>query len=311
MLQQQDIAIATNSALSPEALIADFPSQPPPQKCFQLVDDLWIGKLEKPIAEKVFDSCEPSGCWLQKPKRVFSQLYAFVREPAPTEPSGIWDSDLRLQTCIALSRLIHPTSIGFEYAARITYNTDGSVREIIPGPVKGFGAEAYVANKANRSWLTLNDLNELKALLRHMPLSNLPQRVQRALWNHEYAARTFHASVRWTLICTALESLTHTDRQHSTRQFKKRVAGLANDLDINGFSESDADTAYDLRSRISHGDGITKLNAAHLDLYKRMEEVLQHALVRAITDSNFADVFATDEGIRSRWPLSDSNASTL
>lgn len=302
---KKDVVIATNSVLSREQ-IALLPSEPPPREHFQLADDLWAGKLDSTTAERVLDGCEPPGCWVKKPPRLYSQLYAFIREPAPTVPSYTWDSDLRLQTCIALSRLIQPTSIGFEHAAQITYNPDGSVSEIIPGPIKGFGAEAYVANKNGRNWLTLNDLNVLKALLRHLPLSNLPQRVQRALWTHEYAARTFHASVRWTLISTALEALIHTDRLQSTLQFKKRVSLLASELGTCKFDETDADTAYDRRSRIAHGQGIASLDVKDLDLYRRMEKVLQQALVRAITDPNFAKVFATDEGIRTRWPLSDS-----
>lgn len=292
---KQDVVIATHVLF--EAQIA------PPRERFQLADDLWEGKLEKKTAERVLDSCEPPGYWPKKPKRLFSQLYAFVREPAPAEPSGIWDSDLRLQTCIALSRLIQPTSIGFEYAARITYNSDGSVSEIIPGPVKGFGAEAYVANKNGCNWLARNDLNALKEILRHLPLSNFPQRVQRALWYHEYAARSRDVSVRWTLICTALEALVHTDLHGSTKQFTKRVSQLASELGTIQFSEDAAKEAYEFRSRISHGQGSATLDINTQGLYEQMEEVPRETIVRAMRDPDFARIFERDEGIRTQWPL--------
>lgn len=297
----QDAVIVTTEVLAGELRFLHS-SQPPPEARFNLADDLWVGKLDDETAKNILDSCEPTGRWVKKPVKLFSQLYAFVREPASEEPLYTWDSDLRLQFCIALSRLIHPTSISFEHAARITYESDGSVREIIPGPVKGFGSEAYVANENSRNWLITDDLQALREILKQTRLSNLPPRVHRALWYHEFAARTREVSVRWTLVCTALEALVHTDRLHSTKQFKKRVPQLAKELGTCQFSEDDAETAYDLRSRVSHGQGLASLKAQDRNLYERMENVLRHTLVHTIHHPEFAQAFESDQTIQTRWP---------
>lgn len=277
-------------------------AEPPPKQQFRLADDLWVGELDNKIAECVLDSCEPCGKWVKKPVRPDNQLYSFVRERAPDNPLYTWDRDLRLQTCIALSRLVHPTPVSFEYAARITYNSDNSIREIIPGPVRGLGSEAYVANEDRRTWLIASDLEELKKLLDKMGTAQLPPRVNRALWHHEFAARIQEISVRWTLICTALEALVHTDRQGSTKQFTKRVSKLAGELQVQ-FSEDEALEAYDFRSRIVHGQGLASLSNKHRDLYERMEEVLRRTLNRAIGEQDFAKTFDSDLEIRNRWSL--------
>jgi hypothetical protein len=205
--------------------------------------------------------------------------------------------------CVALSRLVHPTSISFRYAARIICADNEKVEEIVPGPVTGHGADANVPTEGHRDWLITGDLDALKLLVHHLPLSHLPPRVWRALWYHEYAARTRHIDVRWTFIATALEALVHTDRPNSTRQFVERVSRLALDLGSCEFTEDDAAAAYDCRSSLSHGQGLSGLTREKQQLYERMDAVLRQALMRSIQEPEFAKTFATDGAIRSRWPL--------
>ena len=298
----QDVVIHTNEGLflGSRSPVESIPLLPPR---FDLAADLWIGRLDDGIAEMVLDSCDPPGYGLNKPVRQFGQLYAYVREPAPPQPAEKWDSDSRLQTCVALSRLVHPTLISFRYAARILYDSDATVWQIIPGPVTGHRADAWVATEGHRDWLTPRELDELKELVTHMPLSHLPPRVWRAFWYHEFASRTRYVDVKWTLISTALEALVHTDRSRSTAQFTVRVPGLAAELKGCDFSKADAETAYEVRSQLSHGQGLENLEDNARRVYQRMEIVLRGVLVRAIQDAEFAQVFALEEEIRSRWPL--------
>lgn len=140
----------------------------------------------------------------------------------------------------------------------------------------------------------------------------LPRRIHNVLWHHEYACRTYFLDYRWTLICTGLEALLHTDRKDSTRQFRRRVPGLASDLGIN-ISETDAYEAYDLRSRLAHGvsflsTGTTQgPSASQLLLYDRLEDDLRSAVLRGMRDESFGDIFSDDDHIRSRWPISPSH----
>ncbi|MBI2072373.1 MAG: hypothetical protein HYT81_04935 [Gemmatimonadetes bacterium] len=298
----QDVVIHTNEGLfqGPGVRIESIP---PPAPLFQLATDLWLGKLDDEIAERVLDSCEPAGYGNEKPVRQFGQLYAYVREPAPAEPLYVWDSDSRLLTSVALSRLVHPTLISFHYAARILYDSDGTVSRIIPGEVRGAAAEAWVAIEGHRDWLNPTEREELKQLVARLPLSHLPPRVWRAFWYHEYSARTRYVDVKWTLISTALEALVHTERSRSTAQFTVRVPAVAGELTGCNFSKADAEIAYEFRSRLSHGQGLGELDDNARRVYQRMEAVLRRVVVRAILEAEFAQVFAAEDGIRSRWPL--------
>jgi hypothetical protein len=69
---------------------------------------------------------------------------------------------------------------------------------------------------------------------------------------YEYAARTEHVPVRWTLTATAMEALTHVERFRSTHQFVRGATGLAAMCGI-AFSEADAKDAYHERSSDAHG----------------------------------------------------------
>jgi hypothetical protein len=299
----RDVAIHTTEGLFQDSERLIY-SELAPRDRFNLSDDLWVGKLDDGVVDAVFDACEPPGRFLKKPVRPYGQLYAFVRERAPIEPPYEWDSDSRLQLCVALSRLVHPTSISFRYAARIVYLDSAKIDEIIPGPVTGHGADACPPIAGHRDWLVASDLDALKLLVQHLPLSYLPPRVWRALWYHEYAARTRYIDVKWTLISTALEAVVHTDKYKSTWQFTGRVPQLARELGGCEFSEADAETAYDCRSGLSHGQGLAILSKETREIYERMESVLRQTLMRCIREAEFAAIFSGDNTIRDRWPLS-------
>ena len=61
----------------------------------------------------------------------------FVRERESED--GTWDRDGKLRLVIALSRLIHPTSVGLEQSAVLTgrITDDPALIAVIPGPTSG------------------------------------------------------------------------------------------------------------------------------------------------------------------------------
>jgi len=144
-----------------------------------------------------------------------------------------WDTDQRLQTAVALSRLVRPTSISFRHAARIRYNKNGTVKSAFPAWLTGVDPDSWLAPKENyRDWLIKAEMEQLKALLNAPPLSGLPVRLSRALWYHEYASRTYYGEIRWITVCVALESMLHTSRGYSTRQFVERLPLMASGLGV-------------------------------------------------------------------------------
>ena len=181
------------------------------------------------------------------------------------------------------------------------------VEEIFPAQISGISRQAFLSPSRTRDWLTdaeASVLGELVPTIRR----ELPRRIHNALWHHEYASRTYYLDHRWTLVCTGLEALVHTDRNRNTAQFSLRVPQLASELGIR-ISEPDAIYAYDLRSRLAHGVSFLSTGtsqgptASQVQLYDRLEDTLRAAVLRGMQDKSFGDCFREDAQIRNRWPI--------
>lgn len=172
----------------------------------QIHGDIWIAQIDHALCEALLDACEPRGENF-KPVRQSGCAYAFYRENAPAGPAqqNRFDADGALYKCLALSRLVHPTSVGFENAARIRQWPSGT-REIIPAGRSVLNDSAYVI-APNENWLIPDDLPMLHDLLDALHAGLLPRRIESALWHHEMAARQFFIDLRWTLLTTSLEAL--------------------------------------------------------------------------------------------------------
>lgn len=312
-----DVVIHTTGAVQgvPTALVE---SQPPVEDRIELGDGVWVGKIGSELAKRTMDACDPPGFVHSPPTRQYGALYSYVRERNMllSEAFG-WDEDQRLQTCIALSRLVRPTTISLEYAARVTLRLDDCVDEILPGPVTGSGSQVWLSTTTDYpNWITPKNAAELAELLREHPGSEgLPRRVSRALWHFEYIFRTYYLDIRWSLLCIALESLVHTDRNSSVNQFKRRVAQMAGELGIE-VTEEEAGRAYNERSSLAHGQGLltsppkgdrsiepSDESEPDVSLYAKFEEILRKVLLHSLRNKSFRDVFSDDSKIRSRWRI--------
>lgn len=308
----QDVALFVNAQVFRYNLQA-FPSAEwPPDKQTKIADDLWIGKIDKGLADKVFEACAPPGYWETKPQWQIGQLYAFVRElEVDSKGSDIysWDKDQRLQRCITLSRLLHPLT-SYHYSARILYKPDGQTIKDI-APVLTQPDTAYAINSP-RGWLIASELESLKDLFRSLYSSKFSEieRLWRALCYYELAARSRFIDIKWIFLYTALEALVYYGH------FVEWVPKLARELGLN-FSQEDAGLALKLRSEISHGEGLPDpkswasipdsdkaymlkplIDSETLQLYNRMENVLRRVLIRAIHNTEFAENFTKPKKVK-------------
>jgi zinc transporter ZupT len=77
------------------------------------------------------------------------QLYSLVRDlPAPSNVYQ-WDSDKTLTATVALSCLIHPTSAGLVYAARLKFNGSDKLDEIYPAVISGISSQVFLSPMGN------------------------------------------------------------------------------------------------------------------------------------------------------------------
>jgi len=277
------------------------PSKKPVKERFDLSSDLRIDRLPKGLADKIFEACEPPG-FRFNPVRQFGQLYSFIRDTPPNTNDLQWDTDQRLQRCLALSRIVHPTSISFEFAARIFASEDGEISKIVPGPVSGSGAQAFVVDP-KFNYLTDADASDLKELIQAFERKPLQDPIARAMWYHEYAARSCEIDVRWTFIATGIEVLIHKNRHKSTKQFVERVKRLSVEVGANLVTEDEAEKMYELRSALSHGQGLSGLTPLKMQLYQKMENILRLTIRKSIVDQAFDDFLSDPDNIRRRWPV--------
>ncbi len=277
------------------------PIRKPVKGRFDLSRDLCIDSLSMELSDRIFKACIPTG-YNHNPVRQFGQLYSFIRNNPPRVNDLKWDSDQRLQICCALSRIIHPTSVSFEYAARIITNQDGSPSEIIPGSVSGPGSHAFVVD-TDFNYLTESDSEDLKKLIEAFENKPLKDPIARAMWYLEYAFRSYELDLRWTLIATGIEVLIHTDRHKSTRQFVERVQKLSIDVGAGTINKAEAEDMYELRSSLSHGQGLGKTTPEKKEIYKKMEDILRLTIRKSILEASFREILSDPDQIRKIWPV--------
>lgn len=262
----------------------------------RIYEDLYIGPL-RDLRGQIYDACQPKGMNWVEPTRNFPIEYGIYRCQASSERRWIWDPDQRLQTCLMLSRLVRPTSIGVRYAARLIYDPENSLIEIAPANISGTGTKAWVVDES-RNWLRDSDIPPLRTLLQCFDSAVLSSRVSRAFWHFEHGCRNAWIDARWPIMTIALEALVHTDRYHSTRQFVERISALAERIDGLDVSEDELSEIYNRRSELAHGQGLGLLDNETRALYLRMEEVLRRILETIVLDPDVAAIFENTNTIR-------------
>jgi hypothetical protein len=304
------LLVATTGYASAPRQAQEDPAQSPVDERVDLHPalNLYADRNTPDFSKLVMDACDPGATR----HRLWGSTWGFYRDDPPQACDGglKWDFDRALYSAVALSRLLHPNTINTEYAARIE-EYDGQETSIIAGPVRGYSAQAFAHRSSGRVWLSKGDAQELSVLFQRYwdEKDLLPEKVRRALWNHDYAMYVYDANIRFMVVATALEGLVHTDRHWSTRQFR-RISRLARDVGLH-FTEPEADDAYDMRSTVAHGS-FFGAPAVVPDRYSphqiealliRLEELLRVALRRAVENTTFRVIFSTDDTVRAHWPL--------
>jgi len=298
VVRQEDIVLVTN------ACFAGLPHERVPSRSFvslpcNLGRDVYLEKLPDSLAERLMSACEPTGENF-RPVRPFGQLYTFIRR---SPPADAWDRDMRLQQLVAISRLVKPTSVGFEYSARMEFDHRGEVLSIAPGAVTGFGAQAWIASESQDDWFEQADIDSLMWLWGQTTFPLVPERIGRAFWYHEYAARTEIAAIRWVLVCTGVESLINTGADRVSKQFIIRMPELARRFCGRDISRSKGSRMYELRCKIAHGQTLGTLDPAYRELYSELETTLRTTLLAALSDPKVGELFASEGRINQEWPL--------
>ena len=132
------------------------------------------------------EACEPRGINWDPPEVAYPVNFVMGQRDAPRPYFG-FDPDRRLHTCIQLSRLVQPTSLGYGRAGRIRLGDDGEFLGFAPSRITGGPGRGWVAER-ERNWFDDHHVPEIAALVENFdPEATLPERVLQALWHHEHA----------------------------------------------------------------------------------------------------------------------------
>lgn len=272
--------------------------------------DLWIGKIDHTLCERILDACDPAGENF-KPVRQFGCSYAFYRNKAPAGSGQVFhfDPDDALYECVALSRIVHPTAVGFESAARVRQWPNGT-RQIIPASHSTLNPSAFVT-AANENWLIPDDLPVLRCLLKALHAGPLPKRIASALWHHEAAARHYFIDLRWPLLTTCLEALVRIKDEKlpsgqfagSTKVFVDRLLAIGSLDAALAVSEMNLRGMYDQRSLLAHGLRFGNLDVTSKALYRAQECLVRGIIRKALLESTFWNIFVSDANIAAHLPL--------
>lgn len=277
------------------------------------------------------DACEPAGYsrantangFRWQPTRQFGAYYAIACKDPSRGDDLDWDPDQRIIHCVAISRLVHPTALGFEYAARIIFGEDNEIETIIPFP----GAHAYtVSNDAleeQRHWLNQDEWHHVARLVAAKPIGKKiePPRTGRAMVYLEKLARAYHFPDRFELLVRTAEILWGVDWTKNNankggrgQRFSQGLLRLARELKVD-LTDEDAKQAWNWRSQVTHGIGLPASGSGHnpniealselesselVEVYLKVEKILRRTMVKAIEDTTFSAHFASEKSL-TRW----------
>jgi hypothetical protein len=270
---------------------------------FDLTDDVWVERLEDKLAMNIQQACEAPHFNIRS-EAYDKHLYAFVRK-GPTEERSKFEGMSDLFTITALSRLVHPTSIGNRYCARVfQFPRSDSIIEAVQ--FRGISPDVMLS-EGQRDWLSQDDGEVLRKLLPWVAgATPMHKRIHRAYWNHEYAMRSYYLDERWPLVVSGFEALISVGDTLLSAQFRERVRQLAVEFGSN-LTTDEIRIAYQLRSKMVHAEGVLFDFSAilpigqHDALYRKLEELLRLTLKRCLLDQTFADTFRDDASVEARW----------
>ncbi len=295
---------------------------------FKLADRMWICRMPDYLRDIVYKACESPGEPYEAAHRQYGQLYTIVLFMGPPEIGTVtsWDGYGYLSRVVTYSQLVHPTSIGFGNTAVLIFGPDGDFEQARPGPCRGYTEQAFTVPDT-RNWLSQSECETVKDLLDNADMDKLPDRVARAHWSIQHAAYQYFLEVRTLLVASGLDALVHV-RTHGKRlstgaQFTNRTVQLATDLGVS-FTMDDAKAVWEHRSDIAHGrDPWAFLKDANGKMpqpprlsksdevvrrYMAAEQILRAAILKCLTEPNFAAKFASDDTVERAYPVTAQNS---
>jgi hypothetical protein len=302
-----DVILATNDVLD-FASVDEEQREPPLSSAIQISERVTLGPIPEKTTAAVIEKCRVPHVALGPLKGLYA-LYAEGRR-------GIWDESGSLEEALALTHLVRPTQLGYEFTAQVITDGAGECLEVEPAPVRTEMLRRYLIPNQRRRWLTDDDGRKLADLVGgYRSLKIGPgTRLSNALWYFTASAYLYDPNVRLAILVSILEGLVSTSRERALAQFRTRVIGLAQAFGLGGYIDRKwCDRTYEFRSLIAHGSRLINRREDYgsdadlsRDVQNRMT-LLEHlgraVLSRALLDERFRTLLLDEAALEARWPV--------
>jgi hypothetical protein len=270
-----------------------------------------VQQLESSLVDRLIRASGKRGENMETTATMFTAAFAYsrvaTREEIRQKLYGGWDPTGALFNTMWLSRLVRDNATSTEFAVRRIIIRDRDERLV---PFDAYDSHvAYKFDPSQRDWLTDEEVLQVAPLVAALKAAPPGDRVGRALRYSEQATRERFLEDAQPLIVRGLEALLKVGRRRLQQQFSQRVTQLAENLGLE-VDEGRCAQAYDDRSALVHGAHVDlKMSNRHDEFTQTMtalQQILRAATRRAILDTEFAAIFASDAKIVETWPATHS-----
>ncbi len=227
-------------------------------------------RVQRPVdLNKIMDAIDQR--WLRRrndeyewsiPARQFGAYYGIYRDSSKIDNLS-WDPDQRLRRCVAFSRVVHDSAIGFEYQAKVILD-DKDIQQIIP-----YGGRSTYALGMTRPWLDISEWGRVRKMLElwEKCAAKDKSRINRAIYYYEKLSFEDNLIDVWPLLGNAIEALISKDwldnsgwnrvfddqrEDRRGRIFKYGIEQLAKAVGIS-LEKSLPEDSWNRRSAFAHG----------------------------------------------------------
>lgn len=292
-------------------------------KKIQISDGLFIEKLDDEWLNEVKSQC-PKIAAIEQLEALGRYSHRFFyekqlhipEEDILTEELPTEDIQLLLQA-IVLSRIVKPTSIGYESVfVRSFHKNPKSIQHIGDCSLNNSNV-AFVSHNELENTITESDIKKMSELWESFQLfisscSSSPKylRLRQAILFNEIAYSVFFADVSHTIIHSALEAIICAGSYYNKAQVTQRLPQLVTWID-----EQKAEKIYEVCCELKHSaypilkhsPSIQDIQSSNdqeaIDAVDSLRNAIREILIKALRDLKFADILADPQLLASTYKV--------
>jgi hypothetical protein len=224
---------------------------------------------------------------------------------------------------ISLSRIIKPTSIGYDSVwGKSFYRPSGATKHYSNQVINNLNVAFVVPGDEDSNTITEADAAIMAELWDSLQffLANEPKyrRIVRAIKYHEMAYAIFFPEISHPTIHAAMESMIYTGHRQNKAQVTQRLPQLVSFIDAQQ-AEDIYLTCCDfkhaaaamLQQKPTSSGAFSPTDQRRVDAVILLRRAIRDLLTRALRDRGFADILADPPLLRQKYPVYDRKSKLI